>query len=726
MTGGVGGRLPAHFSQVHDNMAFQSKLLPGLRVPKARMTRLVCGCLVLLGILLSTVSAHPSDVGWVASRPAVGVAARRRGRRTELSPRDGRTLVVGIVARISGCQNQKELSLDDQVDHFKEVVAEMYDGPVEYVIIATKGKGERLDRPELKDVEQLLRSGRLDLLGAEDLGRLVRGATAAWLCGIAVDNGTRVLSVNDGIDTADDTWEEDVLEACADHVGHNAHTSRRLKHKLMNRFKKHGGATPREIFGYVKPAGAKTFDDWTKDDNATPIYKEWFRMLREGQTAEAVADWLNACGVPVGKYARGTKWTGKMVRRMTRNTILKGMPERGNKVTVKHHETGRRVSVKNPDGPETYACPHLIHIDPAEFDEVNAILKAANRDRGRKLVPGADPRKGVSRKRTVWPGQHARCGVCGRLYYWGGHGQTTHMMCSGNREYACWNGVTFDGHFAAKAVAAAVLLAVEQLPGFDPALAERVRAQADAERDTKADDVRRLDREEAEKRHAADRLLAMIEGTDAGGRSALLADRLEELEGRLAAIPRERRAILQRPVLVRELPAVETLKGLARKALDRLASGDPEVGNQLRVLLPEVLIFPVRPVGGGRTVARARVVLDLVALLDGPAAAAVGRVLRQVIWVDLFDQPQRIKYRAEIVALRAAGHTERQVAAAVGLQQPTVQRAMALSRLMAENGLTDPYEFLTAPPADDKKMRRHRHPRYRFDPLPGFPAGTTD
>jgi hypothetical protein len=415
-----------------------------------------------------------------------------------------------------------------------------------------------------------------------------------------------------------------------------------------------------------------------------------------------------------------------MVRRISRNTILKGMPERGNQVTVKHHETGRTVSVKNPDGPETYACPHLAHIDPAEVDEVNAIVKAANRGRGRKPVVGADPRKGVSRKRTVWPGQHARCGVCGRLYYWGGHGQADHMMCSGTRDYACWNGVTLDGYFAAKAVAAAVLAAVEQLTGFDPALTERVRAQADAEQDTKADDLRRLDREEAEKRQAADRVLAMIEGTDVGGQSALLAERLAELEGRLAAIPRERRAIVQRPALVRELPEVESLKGLARKVLDRLASGDPDVGNQLRMLLPEVLIFPVRPVGGGRTVARARVVLDLVALLDGPAAAAVGRVLRQVIWVDLFDPPQRIKHRTEIVALRAAGKTERQVAAALALPQPTVQRAMALTRLMAEHGLTAPYEFLTAPPEDDKKMRRHRHKRYRFDPLPGFPAGTTD
>ena len=69
----------------------------------------------------------------------------------ELTPRNGHTLVVSPVARISGCQNQKEESLEDQVDHAKEEVAWLYTGPVEYRIISTRGKGEALDRPELAE-----------------------------------------------------------------------------------------------------------------------------------------------------------------------------------------------------------------------------------------------------------------------------------------------------------------------------------------------------------------------------------------------------------------------------------------------------------------------------------------------------------------------------------------------------------------------------------------------
>ena len=95
-----------------------------------------------------------------------------------------------------------------------------------------------------------------------------------------------------------------MISACRDHVGHNAHTSKRIKHKKMNRFKKFGGATPCEIYGYVKPPGAKTYDDWQKDEAATEIYAEWFRILRETLNCSAVADWLNGQGVPIGQYSR--------------------------------------------------------------------------------------------------------------------------------------------------------------------------------------------------------------------------------------------------------------------------------------------------------------------------------------------------------------------------------------------------------------------------------------
>ncbi len=395
-------------------------------------------------------------------------------------PRDGHILIAGIVARISGCANQKEVSLEDQQDHGKEVVRELYSEPkpVEYRIISTKGKGECLDRPELGEIETMLRTRQLDLLILEDIGRLVRGAEAHRLCGVAVDHGVRVISPNDGVDTAEDTWEEDVLDACKEHVGHNAHTSRRLKHKLMNRFKKVGGAPAAETCGYIKLPGAKTYHHWIRDENAMPTIHEGGRLLRETLNCTTVADWFNRKGFAPGRYCRLKKWTGQMVRRFYANPILKGLPRRGFRHTVKHHESGRRISVKNPKGPCSHPCPHLAHFEPTFFDELNACLTLANESRGRKKVDGVDPLLRRPRKRTRFPGQMFYCGVCGHLLVFGGHGQNAHLMCQGARDYSCWNGITAVGPLSARKLAKAVQDEIESLPDYDTAFLQMVNEEA--------------------------------------------------------------------------------------------------------------------------------------------------------------------------------------------------------------------------------------------------------
>lgn len=95
---------------------------------------------------------------------------------------------------------------------------------------------------------------------------------------------------------------------------------------------------------------------------------------------------------------------------------------------------------------------------------------------------------GCGRCRTVWPAQHARCGVCGRLFYRGGHGQKEHLMCAGVRDYQCWNGATFDGRLAADRLLQAVLARIEELPDFDPVFRAKVQARV---ADRRAADERR-------------------------------------------------------------------------------------------------------------------------------------------------------------------------------------------------------------------------------------------
>src|ERR1700681_3683953 len=98
-----------------------------------------------------------------------------------VAARNGHTLMVGNVCRISGCPKQKEESLDDQEDNAKEVIADLYSGQVEFNVIATTGKGEWLDRPELEQIEIALKSGKYDIFVFDDLSRLIRGGDAARL-----------------------------------------------------------------------------------------------------------------------------------------------------------------------------------------------------------------------------------------------------------------------------------------------------------------------------------------------------------------------------------------------------------------------------------------------------------------------------------------------------------------------------------------------------------------
>jgi hypothetical protein len=204
---------------------------------------------------------------------------------------------------------------------------------------------------------------------------------------------TRVVAPNDCVDTADEHWEEDLMSACRDHTSHQTHTSKRIKKKMMARFLRAGEGTPQPIAGYIKPDGANSYADWRKDESAAKFIVEGHRILKKTLLGPAVADYFNEVGFPTGPAARTEKWYGTLVLSYYRNSLLKGMPSRGKRHTVKHHETGRRNAVRNPNGPQYRHEPHLAFLEPAEFDEVVDLLYKQNlkyRGAGSGTRPSSD------------------------------------------------------------------------------------------------------------------------------------------------------------------------------------------------------------------------------------------------------------------------------------------------------------------------------------------------
>jgi hypothetical protein len=60
--------------------------------------------------------------------------------------------------------------------------------------------------------------------------------------------------------------------------------------------------------------------------------------------------------------------------------------------------------------------------------------------------------------------------------------------------------------------------------------------------------------------------------------------------------------------------------------------------------------------------------------------------------------------------------TQHEIARVIGITYTAVQEAVALDARMRSRGLSDPYCRVTTP-ENQTWMRRHKHPRFRFQPL---------
>jgi len=475
------------------------------------------------------------------------------------------------------------------------------------------------------------------------------------------------------------------------------------------------------IFGYVKPEGAKSYDDILKDPSATPIIQEIFRRLKADPNCSAVADWLQRNGTPTGPYARRKSWDGSMVRRLVANPLLKGRPGRGFRHTVKHHETGRRISEKNPEGPHFRDHPHLAHVDPILWEEVNDLLNRSNEGCGHPKTNGVDVRWHLPRKRTRFPGQHACCWYCGRQLVWGGNGVTENLMCNGARGYVCWNSIGFDGALAAKRLVATIKSELYALDGFDEQFHQMVSKAAENIGSDVEQRWKKLKDEEAAIVLQKENVTSAIAKL---GIKPMLEEKILEIEERERQLLRQRRELESLGQRKPQLPAsTGELRKMLEEEFERLTIDSPEFGDLMRRLVPQFDVYLVRLCDGGHLAARAKVTLALGAMCeDIKRVPGLPNLLSRQVTIDLFEPPQRERIRKEVVQLTAEGYDQREIAARIG-EKPTqtaVQRALTLDRAMRAAGLDDPYITVLEPPSDYSKLRRHHNHKYRFRPKENY------
>lgn len=637
-----------------------------------------------------------------------------------LEARNGHTLKILLVCRVSDPNKQDERSPEDQAAWLQHWLEDKTDLPLDITLLAGTGSGERLERHELIELKQLIASGRFDLVLTEDLGRIARRVHTHLICERCVDFGTRLISLNDQVDTAQEGWEDRSIFSAWHHERSNRDTSCRIKRTHRARFLQ-GGCLPVLIYGYRKRPGARSDADVEKLPEAEAVYKEWFERLDRGESYSDIADWLNALNVPTGDRCRRKKWDRGMVRRVTHNWILKGIRFRNKRKSKRHNRTGRYRSEKaDPSELLTRHVPHLAFFEEAYYDRVVAKVDARNTKYRRSPEGRTDPLAGRPRKRTRFPGQCIYCGVCGRPYHYGGHGQSHRLGCSGALDYRCWNAITLDGPLAAQRISDAVFAEIVGLEEFDQAFVEMVSQEASNHHAARKARLRELQADIERVDQEIGNLMRYIRG---GDDSLSVREELQRLEREKHRLCDEKRELELAPSPQLVVPSVEELREMARSVFEGLTRDSAEFARWMRDLTAPIYVYPYRSCDGGHLVLRARFCLSLAHLLpQGEAREVLQEPLRRRLTVDLFHPPQRIWFREQVVARRAAGETEQEVARALGLTITAVQHAAALGRLMRQAGIDDPYVPVTEPPSDYGKLRRHRHRRYCFEPLPGYAA----
>ncbi len=631
-------------------------------------------------------------------------------------PKNGTTYRGIAVCRISK-ETQDEMSLEDQEALYLEQLPDYFDGRYELEVMATQGSGEILERAEFIELSQKIDAGQYDFVICEDLGRIARRIQVMILCEAAEDSATRVIAINDRVDTLDETgWRQNAFFATMRHESYNRDTSQRIRRSQRNRFA-NGGMVTQLLAGQIKPHPGASEAECYKDPTAEAVYDEWFDRLERGQTFRMIADWLNAIGFDTGPASKKASWDGTLVRLTTYNPLLKGLRTRNKKIAKRVNKTGRRKCVAAPeDMLLTREAPHLAFIKPERYDRVVRMVQKSNERfaKGRELAKNGRP--AGTRNDSRWPSQHVRCGICGRKFVLGGHGRKDRMMCDGARSYHCWNAMTVDLADLASGVSNEICRQIETLPEFDSELVRQVRAESEAMAGLQNHELQRLNTERYKVLTEIDRLTEAIATVVS---SQALMSRLMTTEQRLCELDDEIAEVAAAVPITPVIPTAEELRKLAQQEFLGLAVESREYAEVMRNIVRDFYVLPYRLIDGGTISPRVVFKLDL-GSIEGVQVPNQLDCMTLDCMVDLMKPPQREEFRERIVALRESGLKEREVAVELGITQTAAQRAAKLHREMIRRGVSDPWQPVRTHAEAADCFQRISHPRFCFTPLDGF------
>src|SRR5262245_18973333 len=132
------------------------------------------------------------------------------------------------IEKTSNNPPEQEKSLEDQEALLRNWSGRHLEGSWVIDMCSGTGSGERLDREEILRAFAAVGEGDYDLVLMEDSSRAYRRVHLQLLCELCEDTGTRLIAINDNIDTARSDWR--VLAGIANlrHELYNDDTSKRI------------------------------------------------------------------------------------------------------------------------------------------------------------------------------------------------------------------------------------------------------------------------------------------------------------------------------------------------------------------------------------------------------------------------------------------------------------------------------------------------------------------
>jgi DNA invertase Pin-like site-specific DNA recombinase len=625
-------------------------------------------------------------------------------RLTAKNPAVGLTVIV--LGRISTVYQNVE-SIEASHQYVQAYLSRIYDGPLKLHCLGEQASGLLADRASIREAETLIASGQVDLVIAEDLGRIYRNPRHQYdFVQNAVDKDVRVICIGDHLDTADENWEVMMGAAALRHGLYIPDTRRRVNRTATHSFHQ-GGMVQKVRYGYRRltkseaesgefgPRGLRI----ARLSECTPVIREMAQRISQGQSLSEVARWLREIGVEPGPYVTGGRWTARGVRDLLYDPILRGQRSFRKTVSKQIYRSGKYRRLQNPNAPESHTYPELAHLTAAEQDKLWCILDE-RQQRPRSKSGREHPRFHIARSDSIWPGQHARCTICGEYLYWTLNRQ---LKCKDafSRTARCWNHVQVQANQVYDKVLPRLLAFCEAHVPFRNILIEAAWSEfQNCDRQYQRD-------EEASQHEAADlekRRDNLVRAIEVGGDLNVLVEQLQKVQDRLdqlAAEAAERQAMHEQPFAFLSRDDVDSRLDAALLAV---AQRSFRFAALMRQFIPVFLIQPVQALDSGQVRPRAKMTFQV----PPPGTeSSESEPLRFELVVDLFDPPLHIAHASEVRQYMTdhPGATLKAAGKALGLGHMTVKRARDYASLMGRAGIDSPYRELLEQPAHASRWK---------------------